>query len=339
MTPAPACEPLARRLPRVAPGTARLSRLAFDARFEPWLRALLDAPALQVTREHASADSALLTLHTAQGRLELAFVPDDWPGLALALRLPPPHDPCAVADLLLQPLLQRLAPAFTEARVIACDGGGTPRARAQIGLHLPRAAVGLREIDDAMAAHVAAALAAQRPRIGPLKALRLCGRLQLAVRQWPYAVLRSLQPGDTVLLGGANGNDSAQHPPALAPTLFFGVGTTMQASTEIDPQGKSAKLRSAPRVARETGAAADAPPPQAIEELQLPVSFEIDTARIGLGELASMKPGTVIELDAPLLQSAVRLVCHGQTVGQGQLVAVGDQLGVRITRMGLGDSA
>ena len=30
----------------------------------------------------------------------------------------------------------------------------------------------------------------------------------------------------------------------------------------------------------------------------------------------------------------MRLVCHGQTLGVGQLVAIGDQLGVRIVRMG-----
>jgi type III secretion protein Q len=45
--------------------------------------------------------------------------------------------------------------------------------------------------------------------------------------------------------------------------------------------------------------------------------------------------GSVIELDVALLDASVRLVCHGQTLGIGQLVAIGDQLGVRIRRMGL----
>jgi type III secretion protein Q len=42
----------------------------------------------------------------------------------------------------------------------------------------------------------------------------------------------------------------------------------------------------------------------------------------------------VIELDVGLLDASVRLVCHGQTLGVGQLVAVGEQLGVRIVQMG-----
>jgi type III secretion protein Q len=67
----------------------------------------------------------------------------------------------------------------------------------------------------------------------------------------------------------------------------------------------------------------------------VPVSFEVDTARVSLAELASMRPGYVIELDQPVSSAPVRLVCHGQTVGHGQLVAIGEQMGVRILSMGL----
>jgi type III secretion protein Q len=70
-----------------------------------------------------------------------------------------------------------------------------------------------------------------------------------------------------------------------------------------------------------------------LDELQLPISFELDTARISLAALAGMRPGYAVELDVPLREATVRLVCHGQTLGQGQLVAIGGQLGVRITRM------
>ena len=72
-----------------------------------------------------------------------------------------------------------------------------------------------------------------------------------------------------------------------------------------------------------------------LQELQLPVAFEMDTARISLAELAGMQPGYVVELDVPVAQATVRLVCHGQVVGHGQLVAVGERLGVRIERMGV----
>lgn len=70
-----------------------------------------------------------------------------------------------------------------------------------------------------------------------------------------------------------------------------------------------------------------------LESLELPVAFELDTARVSLAELASMQPGYAVELAVPLAQAQVRLVCQGRTLGQGQLIAIGDQLGVRITRL------
>jgi type III secretion protein Q len=39
----------------------------------------------------------------------------------------------------------------------------------------------------------------------------------------------------------------------------------------------------------------------------------------------------VFELPQPLSRSAVRIVAHGQVLGKGHLVAVGDQLGVRVS--------
>lgn len=65
----------------------------------------------------------------------------------------------------------------------------------------------------------------------------------------------------------------------------------------------------------------------------MPVAFEIDSTRMRLDELAALDTGAVIELDVALMDASVRLVCHGQTVGHGQLVAIGERLGVRILGM------
>ena len=73
--------------------------------------------------------------------------------------------------------------------------------------------------------------------------------------------------------------------------------------------------------------------------LDLPVQFEIDSVALPLAQLAALRPGYVIELAAPVLDTPVRLVTHGQTVGYGEIVCVGEHLGVRITRMAYaGDS-
>ncbi|MCA8002730.1 type III secretion system cytoplasmic ring protein SctQ [Burkholderia metallica] len=67
--------------------------------------------------------------------------------------------------------------------------------------------------------------------------------------------------------------------------------------------------------------------------LDLPVQFEIDNVAIELAQLAALRPGYVIELSAPVIDTPVRLVTHGQSIGHGEIVRVGEHLGVRITRM------
>ena len=47
----------------------------------------------------------------------------------------------------------------------------------------------------------------------------------------------------------------------------------------------------------------------------------------------------VITLDMPVREALVRLVCHDQVVGIGRLIVIGEQLGVRIERMGLSQAA
>ncbi|HVE09071.1 MAG TPA: type III secretion system cytoplasmic ring protein SctQ [Paraburkholderia sp.] len=82
-----------------------------------------------------------------------------------------------------------------------------------------------------------------------------------------------------------------------------------------------------------TDGAALADGPLDIGMLDLPVQFELDSVALPLAELAALRPGYVIELAAPVLDTPVRLVTHGQTVGFGEIVAIGEHLGVRITRM------
>lgn len=73
--------------------------------------------------------------------------------------------------------------------------------------------------------------------------------------------------------------------------------------------------------------------PTRIGELELPVQFEIDTVSLPIDQLSALEPGYVIELPVAVTDARLRLVVHGQTVGYGELVAVGEHLGVRIIRM------
>jgi len=73
--------------------------------------------------------------------------------------------------------------------------------------------------------------------------------------------------------------------------------------------------------------------PPDIGELDLPVQFEIDTLALPLSQVAALRRGYVIELDTPVTDARIKLVAHGQTIGHGELVSVGEHLGIRITGM------
>jgi type III secretion protein Q len=72
---------------------------------------------------------------------------------------------------------------------------------------------------------------------------------------------------------------------------------------------------------------------EALGELSLPVRFEIETVSMTLSDLSAIGPGYVIELTSPVATATIRLVACGQVVGHAELVAVGGQLGARITHM------
>ncbi|WP_025597661.1 type III secretion system cytoplasmic ring protein SctQ [Burkholderia sp. WSM2230] len=74
-----------------------------------------------------------------------------------------------------------------------------------------------------------------------------------------------------------------------------------------------------------------------IGELDLPVQFEVDTVALPLSQLYALRPGYVLELPTPVAEAQLKLVTHGQTIGYGELVTVGDHLGIRILRMAHGD--
>lgn len=85
------------------------------------------------------------------------------------------------------------------------------------------------------------------------------------------------------------------------------------------------------------GPPAPALPPRVLDAMTLPVHIEVATLALPLSALAAMHPGYLLELPVPLEDAPIRLVSCGRTIGTGQLVAVGDNLGVRITDLATGN--
>ena len=79
------------------------------------------------------------------------------------------------------------------------------------------------------------------------------------------------------------------------------------------------------------GAPAAAPDPDAASrKLPVEVAFEIGRMQLPLGKLAELQPGYVFQVPAQLEGANVTIRANGEAVGQGELVSVGDTLGVRL---------
>ncbi len=76
---------------------------------------------------------------------------------------------------------------------------------------------------------------------------------------------------------------------------------------------------------------ASATDPDALaRQLPVDVAFEIGRSELRVGELSALQPGYVFPLAGPLEGANVTIRANGQAVGQGEVVAVGDTLGVRL---------
>ena len=68
-----------------------------------------------------------------------------------------------------------------------------------------------------------------------------------------------------------------------------------------------------------------------LDGLEVNLRFEVGDLSLSLGELKGIRAGHVFDLAQPLNRSPVRILAHGNLLGKGHLVAVGDRLGVRVS--------
>jgi type III secretion protein Q len=308
----------------------------YDRRFTRWIDQLLVSrgqPIVAPARLRATQGAAAIAARLASrhGEIELTAPLSAWPALELAAGLPDAALARDVAEALLAEPLALLAPWLPGLGLSALRP--RPARAAAVELCWGEWRVGLGALDEGVARQIGSQMRrAVTADLRPLKGLRLPARIRVGQRDMSLDDLRSLAPGD-VLACGARPVDAP-----LRCQLFIGLGTFMQATAETDLDHTDVTLSQAPTLAHEPSG--DAPlAAQAIGALNIPVSFEIDSARVALDDLAAFDAGSVITLDAPVQDALVRLVCFGQVVGTGRLVAVGDCLGVRIERMGLPASA
>ena len=321
-TPEVPWAPIAHRLPKVTGNVARVSRLVCDERFQRWLSAVTDDPSMQVQAGKSGVPLLVLDIEANEGRVRIGLEPPAvGPAMRAALAVGDAPMGCRVLTMLLEPVLRRFQPVITGARVVSWEH--SDRAHTGFVLSVAGLRLALCGADARGTSHLSSFLGHVSADLSDWSALCLKGRVRFMVRHWRAAFLASLRVGDVVLLGRA----------VYEQTLIIGIGQTLQVHTQMSTDTPTLHVADEPYMGSDAVEPPDAAG-QGIEDLQLPVIFEVDTARISLAELAAMRPGYIVELEAPLSEATIRLVCQGQTVGHGQLIAVGEQLGVRITSMG-----
>jgi type III secretion protein Q len=181
----------------------------------------------------------------------------------------------------------------------------------------------------------------------PIIDFRLPGRITLASRTYSIRQLGTLKAQDVLI--GWNTLYSAPNTFSRAEIAWGArAGTMLRATTQI--QGKNLTLIEDPNMTEDPteeptfgGSFPTHAVPQsnatdqfaelALEDLDVPVHLEVGTLDLSIRTLASLKSGYLLELPIAIEDAQVRLVIHGQTIGSGRLVAIGQNLGLQISKI------
>jgi flagellar motor switch/type III secretory pathway protein FliN len=76
----------------------------------------------------------------------------------------------------------------------------------------------------------------------------------------------------------------------------------------------------------------DKPPGQesGFDEIPVSLRFEVAQWQATLGEISQLAAGALIDLGARIDEQSVTVWCEQRCIGKGQLVAIGERLGVRL---------
>lgn len=146
--------------------------------------------------------------------------------------------------------------------------------------------------------------------------------VQRVTAGWQWLTLSELQglnPGDVVML---------EHPGDGALRLSI----QDQLYTRCVPQNDGLRLEHFPKPVVETPMNNEAAIPEvdaSLDDLQLQLVCQVGSSQLSLAELRELGEGSVLPL-ASREPDAVDLTVNGCRVGRGQLVRIGDGLGVRI---------
>ena len=139
----------------------------------------------------------------------------------------------------------------------------------------------------------------------------------VAGKQWlSLGELRSLRPGDVLMLEPGTG-------------LLLDLDGRLQARCQH--QGDALRLQEALKapLLDPENTMTDVDAAAALDDLPLKLVCQVGSLELTLAQLRELGAGSLLQLNTPSVDS-VDLMVNGRRVGQGQLVKIGDGLGVRL---------
>lgn len=252
----------------------------------------------------------------------------------------------AVAQVLLKPVLRALArygltdvrvSALQQVRQLELNG---PMFKLSLAAGERRIACLLGEIGERWLCAFEASLATVRVDYpAALASLKVPTRLRLGTQACSIELLKTLRSGDVMLPKVADGAPAllAGSGHAVTLTARWGAALARSLAATVSIQGNEMTFLETPHMTDEIDQSPDDMADQEniveLEQVELPVQFELDTLSLPVALLASLRPGYVVELPTAVRDARVRLAAYGQTIGYGELVTVGEHLGVRIVQM------
>lgn len=159
--------------------------------------------------------------------------------------------------------------------------------------------------------------------------------LPLAASLWRYAVtlsladLRSLYPGDVIVVDDAQAMDLLVISDRLCAPVGAAPGGLRLLAGLTELIGSKWEWI----MVEDTLASAGLPLEEAkLDALPITLVFEVGRTAMPLGDVAQLEAGSIVSLNG-ITRPNVDIIANGKRLGHGEIVRVGDSIGVRVLRM------
>jgi type III secretion protein Q len=341
-------------LPSLTTETARQHRLAVDARLRAMLAHMLGVTSWSVNSRNpiAPANSGRLSLRWGNETASVYIDLSQHPRLASIVQASEieQRGPSGLRDAVAAIVLAALPRALATLGVDGIEIVALQRAAPPPSNHAC-CALAMQLGDqhfDAVLGHIdpgwfdALELVVTRqctPLATHISQIEVPGRLQIGERSISITTLSSLKPGDIILRAlpqGLRAFFTNQTPSVTLPVVWGRYGTR-QLRALAHVESAALTLTEDPTMSHDTHFSApltdSVDSPMEISNLDLPLKLEIDTVSLPVSQLSALRAGYVLELPTSVPEARIRLVTYGQTIGFGELVTVGDHLGVRLVQL------